>query len=190
MTSGPLEARSPLDGAELSLSHCRLSEAAPGTILSLAVANGRERAFAAALKKAHGMKLPQPGRMEEGAGGSRLAWLQPGLYFLFSDASGPWPKRDAVEMLDGNGYVTDQTDSWAAIRIEGDGAIAALERVCQLDLDGKAFPPGAAARTVMEHIGTLILRETHNRFLLLAPRSFAGSFWHMLEVSARNTQPA
>ena len=60
-----------------------------------------------------------------------------------------------------------------------------LERLCPLDLHESAFPVGAAQRTVMEHMGAVILREGTDEFLLLSASSSAASFLHAVKTSIR-----
>ena len=56
----------------------------------------------------------------------------------------------------------------------------------RLDLAPGSFPEGASTRTVMEHLGTLIVRDGPDSFLLAAARSSAKSFLHAVETSAQN----
>ena len=41
---------------------------------------------------------------------------------------------------------TDQSDNWAALRLTGGSSVAALERLCPIDVHPPAFQPGAMAR--------------------------------------------
>ena len=71
-------------------------------------------------------------------------------------------------------YTTDQTDVWVVLEISGPETSAALERLCPLDLG--LFEDGTAARTVMEHMGAMIVQLSADRFLLLsASRKRVGS---------------
>ncbi|MBT8415130.1 MAG: hypothetical protein KJO30_12445, partial [Boseongicola sp.] len=56
-----------------------------------------------------------------------------------------------------------------------------------LDLDPDTFPTGSAARTVMEHLGAMIVRVDDTRFWLMSARSSAMSFLHAVETSCRWT---
>ena len=88
------------------------------------------------------------------------------------------------EKLQGTGYTTDQTDAWVCLEISGPETILALERLCPLDI--ARFTDGTAARTVMQHMGALIIRLSADRFLLLSARSSAASFLQAVETSYRN----
>ena len=62
----------------------------------------------------------------------------------------------------------------------------ALRRLCPIDLAGAQFPLNASARTVMEHMGAIVVRVSVDSFLLLSASSSAKSFWHAVEVSMKN----
>ena len=59
--------------------------------------------------------------------------------------------------------------------------LAALERLCPLDL--ARVPTRGSGRTVMEHMGALVVRTSEDGFLLMSASSTAGSFLHALETS-------
>ncbi|MDX1786447.1 MAG: sarcosine oxidase subunit gamma, partial [Roseovarius sp.] len=71
--------------------------------------------------------------------------------------------------------------------ISGPGSLAALERICMLDLHPDAFKVNAVARTVMEHMGAIIARTGEDTYLLLSASSSAKSFLHAIELSIENT---
>ena len=73
------------------------------------------------------------------------------------------------------------------LELAGPGAIAALERICPLDLHDSAFPVGAAGRTTMEHMSAVIIRTGPDTFLLLSASSSGMSFLHALETSLAYT---
>ena len=149
---------------------------------------GGDDAFAAALADGFGAALPATGASAPGDRyGARILGMQPDqVFILFAP---PHPDR-AVETvraaLGPAAYVTDQSDSWAMLRIAGAGIRAALERICPLDLDDEVFPQGRVARTAMEHLSAIILRDGEDSFLLMSPRSSARSFLHAVELSAEN----
>ena len=87
-------------------------------------------------------------------------------------------------------YITDQSSNWVFCELSGTGVLSALERICPLDLSDAAFPVGAYARTVMEHMGAAILRLSDEVYLLISAGSSAKSFAHALEQSVRFTQPS
>lgn len=83
-------------------------------------------------------------------------------------------------------YSSDQSDAWVMLSIDGPRSRRALERVCPLDLHPDVFPLGAVARSLVEHLNAIVLREGENAFLLLSPRSSARDFLHEIETSIRH----
>ena len=189
MADFALEPRAPLGGYAETLGRVTLAEATGLALVSAAVPNGGDEAFAAALAEGLGATRPAAGDSVAGDRyGARLLGMQPDQLFILFEA--PDPDRAAETVADALGpaaYVTDQSDSWAMLRIAGAGVRAALERICMLDLDDAAFPEGRVARTVMEHLAVIVLRDGPDSFLLMSPRSSAGSFLHAVEVSVENT---
>jgi sarcosine oxidase subunit gamma len=122
-----------------------------------------------------GLELPAPGRFAA-AEGVTAYWIGPEQWLLAGDAG----LFGRVRAAAADAAMTEQTDAWAQLRLTGPAAVAALERLCKLDLS--AFPEGSAARTAMEHLGVVIARE-EGGFLLMSPRSSARSFAHALETA-------
>ena len=188
MAEVALTARTPLDGYAGTFGGVTLAEAAGLSLVSAAVPNGGGDAFAAALAEGFGASRPSTGESVPGDRlGARILGMQPDQMFILFEAPDPDRAAEAVSTALGPAaYVTDQSDSWAMLRIEGRGVRAALERICMLDLDDTAFPQGRVARTVMEHLAVIILRDGADSFLLMTPRSSARSFLHAVELSLAN----
>ena len=185
MAEFALTARTPLDGYAGTFSGVTLAEAAGLSLVSAAVPQGGDDAFAAALAEGFGASRPSPGDSAPGDRlGTRILGMQPDQLFILFEAPDPDRAVETVSAALGPAaYVTDQSDSWTMLRIEGRGVRAALERLCMLDLDDAAFPEGRVARTVMEHLAVIILRDGADSFLLMSPRSSARSFLHAVEQS-------
>ena len=88
--------------------------------------------------------------------------------------------------LSKNSYLTLQTDAWVCIRISGPSALKALERICPINLDPEIFLKDYIARTITEHLGSIVICENPNSYLLMSASSSAKSFLHALEVSLKN----
>ncbi|MFQ5621774.1 MAG: sarcosine oxidase subunit gamma [Paracoccaceae bacterium] len=183
-----LKAQPALGGYSEDFEGTRLEEVADLAIVSLATPLGGEAAVAEALTAAYGCEVPPVGRSALSADGATrlLAMARDQLFVVFPHAP-PDALSVVAEKTGGAGYLTDQSDTWFALRLSGPGALGALERICLLDLHESAFPPGSAARTVMEHMGCIVLREMEDTFLLLSARSSARSFLHAVETSLRYT---
>ena len=87
----------------------------------------------------------------------RISPDQAMLVFEHAAADAAQVVSDAMK---GTVYTTLQTDAWVVLTLAGGNARAALERLCPLDLHDSVFAVNSAARTVMEHMGAMILRES------------------------------
>lgn len=175
----------PALGADITMGGNRIRERDDLALVSVAVPQGGDAALAGAMERAWSIAPPSPNG-STGGDGMRAIWTAPDQMFLMFPRPGSDESAHLAAALDGAGYVTTQTDGWVILEVEGPETLAALERLCPLDLASKAFPVGAASRTVMEHMGAMILRLDETRFLLMSARSSAASFLHAVEVSYRN----
>ncbi len=204
MANLQLNAQTALNGYDNRFGNTRLYEISNLSIFSVALSHQRDAALAS-IKSALGATWPETGKSTFGDSASngimgstdqtcRLLGMQADQVFaLFvppeaartaastaaSGSVGDIPDIDHV-------YITDQSDSWAALALQGDNAVSALERICPLDLHPTSFAPNQVARTVMEHLAVIILCESENHYVLLSPRSSANSFLHAVEQSLRN----
>jgi heterotetrameric sarcosine oxidase gamma subunit len=82
-----------------------------------------------------------------------------------------------TDRLAGIASVTDQSSGYVIFRLSGEGAAALLQKGAFIDLDPVAFASGAAATTVIAHIGVIIWKvDDVPTFDVALFRSFAGSF--------------
>jgi sarcosine oxidase subunit gamma len=181
-----LQAEPPLAGTEMEIAGVRLWAPGDLALVSLALPLGGEDDALAAIKGAYGADLPGIGRSVVAGDGTRLIRLSPDLAFALFTHATPDAERVVAERLKGAVYTTDQTDVWVALALSGGNTRRALERICPIDLHPEVFSMDHAARTVMEHLGVLILRTGDDDYLLLSARSSANSFLHTVEVSLRN----
>jgi sarcosine oxidase subunit gamma len=165
-----------------------LAEVTGLALVSAAVPRDGDEAFAAALVGGFGAVRPGPGDSALGARDAiRVLGMQPDqVFILFASPNPDLAVPTVAAALGSAAYVTDQSDSWAMLRMSGTGVRAALDRICPLDLDEGAFPEGRVARTVMEHLSVIILRDGPDSFLLMSPRSSARSFRQAVELSVEN----
>ena len=83
-------------------------------------------------------------------------------------------------------YVTEQSDNWSGLKLSGCKAELCLERICPVDISIESFGVNSFARTIMEHLGVIIMRVDENEFELFSASSSANSFLNSLTTSARN----
>ena len=146
-------------GLPVEAGGCRLAALPETRRASVAPFAGRKAEVAAAL----GAMLPL----------GRVAPLPAGRVLPF--ALGQWlVEGAAVAGLDGLAAVTDQSDGWAGLGLTGAAAGDVLARLVPLDLDPSTFPPGAVARSRLQHV-PLLLVAVAGGFELMVPRSYAAS---------------
>lgn len=176
----------PLAGYDETIGGIRLHAPADLALVSVALPLGGEAAALKAVRAAYGTDLPDPGKSAVAKDGVRLVRLGPDQGFVIFTHPTPDAEDVVAGKLKGKAYTTDQTDVWTGLAIEGARARTALERICPLDLHPDAFAVDDAARTVMEHLGVLIIRTEANGYLLLSASSSANSFLHAIETSIHN----
>jgi sarcosine oxidase subunit gamma len=156
--------RSPAQGL-LPIAHgsAILSEEVPQAITGIAPLAGC--AFA----------IPAPNGVVALEGGGRMLWSGLGQALILGPAPTAVP----------HAAVTDQSDAWAVLRLEGMGAGAVLVRLTPLDLRASAFPPGTCARSLLGHVHALFEREGTDAWRILVPRSMTGSVVHDLTEAMR-----
>lgn len=178
----------PLAGYDQSFEGVTLRAPADLAIVSLALPLGGEAAAEKSVKTAYGAALPGIGKSALSKDGSaRLVRLSPDAAFVVFTHATPDAEPHVAKKIKGAAYTTDQTDVWTGLEIAGPRARTALERICPIDLHPDSFAVGDAARTTMEHLGTLIIRTGEDTFLLMSGSSSAKSFLHAVETSIQNT---
>lgn len=167
--------KSPCDGL-LPIQHgsVTLSEIEMTRLTSLAPYQGQDKALSAALKASHGMALPGINRAT-GKEGARVIWFGQGQVMLM----GP----EANQSLAALGAMTDQSDAWALVRLEGAGSEHVLARLVPVDVRKSVFKRGHTARTQMQHMLVSITRTGDNAFLIMAFRAMAKTLVHDLETA-------
>lgn len=148
-----------------------LSEVDLGVLTSLAPYRGRDKDLSIALKAAHGMTLPGPGKAT-GKAGARAIWFGNRAVLL----AGPAPESALGEIA----AVVDQSDAWTAVRLEGPEADQVLARLTPIDLRASAFRRGHTARTDLQHMMASITRLSDQVFLILVFRSMGDTLVHDL----------
>ena len=126
-----------------------------------------------ALQGVIGAEPPAIGRIAR-SGGALIAALAPGRFLVLHE------EADLVSDLEAavpasSGAVTDLGHARTILRLSGDAVVPLLSKGVLLDLDPRAFPPGALAQTSLHHMDVLLLRYDERTFDLAVFRGFAVS---------------
>lgn len=165
----------PCDGVlPVTIGKTSLTEDLPAAMTSLAPYVGQEKALSAALEAAHGMAFPAINR-STGKVGARAIWFGQGMALL----QGPV----ASAALGGYAALTDQSDAWAVVRLEGERAEDVLARLVPVDLRCQSFKRGDTVRTELAHMMASITRLGPDAFQVMVFRSMARTLIHDLKVA-------
>jgi heterotetrameric sarcosine oxidase gamma subunit len=159
-----------------------LQIAARGKI-ALATVMARKGVDAAAIGASLGLTPPTGPRAARDET-MTLIGVGPGAWLAISE----YGQSGWADMLGGKlagmASVSDQTSGYVVLRVSGEGAGDLLQKGAFVDLDPTAFPIGAAATTVIAHIGVILWKVDDSTFDVALFRSFAGSFRDWIAASA------
>ena len=175
-----LDAAPVLGGVDKTIGENRIAERHDLALVSIACPLGGDAGLEEALKSGWGLDAPSPTQSVTNGDTTLVKTAPDQMLMLFPHAT-PDANSHVQSKLNNAGYTTDQTHAWVVLELSGPETLAALERLCPLDL--ATFPTGGAGRTVMEHISGVVLRLGDDRFLLMSASSSAGSFLHAVETS-------
>ena len=133
-----LIAKSPCEGLlPVSFGDVTLREETWDAITSVAPLNVQEAAVSDALKAQIGAEFPKANRMT-GKAGARAVFSGRGQALVLGPALAPIA----------GAAMTDQSDAWACVTLDGPSARDVLARLVPIDLREGAFKRGHAARTL------------------------------------------
>jgi heterotetrameric sarcosine oxidase gamma subunit len=168
IAKSPLAGRAPVTRGALSLSETPME-----AITSIALFPGQSKAIAKVLKPL-GLTFPAPNTVSQ-SGDARLVWTGRDQAFLIGVSAPAIPAEVAA--------VTDLSDGWAGLSVEGPAAHDALMRWVPIDLRPRHFAVGTAIRAPLYHMQAIILRLTANRIDLMVFRSMARTAWHEIDLA-------
>lgn len=157
-------------------------------IARIAARKGRLAALTSRARERWGVELPQGPRRVEANG---VAFIGVGVETWLAVAE-VGLNRFAVslrEIVDDSAVVSDQIGSYAVLRLTGPRVADALAKFVPLDLHVRVFDPGSAAATIASHVPVTLWRLPDGSdgspvFEIAVPRSYTGSFWHVVAESA------
>ena len=182
-----LKIKSPLANYKGEINNVKISTIEKMEFYSLSIPIGGKKNAETAIKKAFNCQMPLAGGCsvcrEYKVKILRLSQDQIFLYFGFQDIV---QIEKSLKVLENFFYVTEQSDAWSGIKVSGQNIISCLERICPINLSIDAFGINCFARTAMEHLNTIIIRNKKNEFELFSASSSAKSFLHAIKTSAQN----
>ncbi len=136
---------------------------------------------AAALAAATGLELNAANRAVT-AGALTALWLGPGNW-LIKPGAGPAAALAALEraVAATQSSLVDVSDLWFGVTVEGERSRDLLSQGCALNLDPRAFPPGACAVTQLSRLRSLIHHVDGSPvYHVHVERSYARYLWAWL----------
>ena len=187
MSDYELVVESALDGAEHEFKGVTVSEVIGKSLVMIALPRPKFKEIESSMIKSCGLALPEMEHSTQSKDSSIVLWrLQKNQVLAYFSYEGNDAEVNIANRLNSPAYYTDQSDTWAMIRVSGPRSRDVLERICPIDLSKNVFSVGNVSRTIMEHIGTIIHRDDEDSYVLLTMRSFGISMLHAIEVSAKN----
>ncbi|APG46275.1 sarcosine oxidase subunit gamma [Phaeobacter porticola] len=160
-----LRAKTPCAGLlPITVGNLTLCEVDPAVMTSLAPYQGQSKALSDALGTAHGLRWPAPNRSHTKAG-ARVIWFGREMALLTGVAPDPALFEHAA--------LTDQSDGWAVVRLEGNGGEDVLARLCPVDLRASVFKRGHTLRCELKHMAVSVTRLGPKTFQVMVFRSLA-----------------
>ena len=159
-----------LIGQSIEIGEAALTCNQPANILSVAPFKGQGMAVNDALKAVVKLALPTVGRVTSKKH-VRAMWAGQGQWFVVGDIA----LETLTEAFDAKAAVTDQSDAWTVLTLEGGDASEVMARLCSLDLD--ALKQGQTARADFAHMMSCITPISEG-FEIMIMRSFAKTAIH------------
>jgi len=171
-----------------------LPAACPGAILlaernglgiaTIMLRSGHHAALAQRIEAMFGLTLPE-GPRRSAAGAMSMIGTGPRTWLLMRESAPPdWATALISDFID-IASVSDQSSSYAVMRITGGATRDFVSRGATLDLHPDVFGTGSAAVTMIAHIGVILWQvDDAPSYEIAVFRSFAGSFWHWLRTAA------
>ncbi len=182
-----LKIKNPLANHKSEINSIKISAVEKIELFSLAIPLNGEKKAKAAIARAFKSKMPNPGKSVISKDYKlRILRLSPDQIFLYFGSQDIIQIKTNLKVLEKSFYITEQSDAWSGIKVSGQNVISCLERICPINLAIDAFGINCFARTVMEHLNTIIIRTKKNEFELFSASSSAQSFLHAVKASAQN----
>jgi len=151
------------------------------------------------------------GAILEDAQPEAITWVAPlkGQHQAIADQLGGFPQRGAcievkggraisvgpgqamvlgVAVLPDDAAVTDQSDGWTVVALDGEAARDVLARLTPIDTRNRAFATGSTARTLIGHMTVSITRISDFRYEIMGFRTMTQTLIHELTRAMRQIE--
>ena len=187
MTKYSLHETPAFGGFNLSVDGGTLSEETGMAIIAVTIRTDAAKGFKTAFKKLFGTDCPSATTSAE-AGKTMIVPSALDQFFILEKTDPRVLEDKLISALGKHATITDQTDGWGVLSLYGPKTITTMERVSKVDVDSVVFPVGAVARSELEHVGGIVIRQKakrgeEHRFMLLSQRSSAQSFLHSITTT-------
>ena len=151
-------------------------------IASIAVRNGKGATVKKALKSKFDLTIPDPLHMTT-SGNVSLIWVGPEQYFFTAPFEGFENIAEIlIDSLQDTASITEQTDAWVQFDLSGTAVVDAFKYLCMIDVE--KFDVNSSTRTIIEHLGCIVIRNGETKFSILGPRSSASALHHTIKNAA------
>ena len=187
MVKYKLKSRLPLNNYKVEINSIKISALSKREIYSLAIKLGKDERASNLIGNIYNCPMPKPGKAEISYKYSlKVLRLSTDQLFIVFDSQHLHEIKSNFPKLAEAFYITEQTDAWSGVKVSGKRVFECLERLCPINLSIETFKVHSFARTIMEHLNTLIIRSKRNEFELFTNSSSENSFLHAIETSAKN----
>ena len=160
-----------LEDYDSEINGVKISEIKNKEIYALAIKEKNEKKATMSLQKHFGAQMPSVGKGSVSQKYNvKILRLSVDQLFLFFENKSLTEVQNIFKNLYDSFFITEQTDAWCGLKVSGRNIEECLIRVSPIDISLKNFPVNAFAKTMMEHLGTIMIRS-HKRSARFSSRS-------------------
>ncbi|CAL79545.1 Sarcosine oxidase, gamma subunit [Bradyrhizobium sp. ORS 278] len=171
----------------LPSSRVSITERADLGLATLQARKGQDAALRDIVQQRHGVSLPQSPALAR-TDAIAFVGLGPQHWLAVADGRNHHLASSLKTSLGPLASIVDQSGGYVVFRVGGSAIRDVLAKGFPIDLHERAFPPSAAATTVVAHIGAIIWRnddqDGHPCFDIAVFRSLSRSFWRWFSEAA------
>ena len=153
---------------------------------------GKNRDFITKIGKELSIIPPTEPNTSSGNENLNILWLSPDEWLLYSNNKIDLKNNNSLEDKLFNeisnvklGAVTNVTDHWIMINLNGEKVFDLLSSGCPFNFNDFKNSKGAVTQTLLNHIDVIIHNKNINDLNLFVRRSFSNHLWSWMNDSAR-----